>query len=532
VLLSACFHPDYDHPQCGPRGECPRGFICIDQVCEPEGAVPLALELPDGPLAPSGFASADVILHGPSGDAMRTAQLAGVALDLGTVDPGVTTSVEITLRAGGGAVVGYGRTTVVRGTRPVIAARRPIVYAAGTISNPPPANPTGPLTWTGSPATFFDLAAAAAFDGTTQIGTEAVLTIAAGPALYLVTQAVSDPNGVLTGPASILPVSTADHRLGAALAGVVTGSAIDGAGSDDGSVLAIGTTTQLFAIDTATGAARAVADGSFARVAILATAAGELDAVAIKNRGSTTAASCATTAELWWAPLAGAPVGAAAHMVAAGGFSDIATDRGHAYYVDACTGQLGEATASGIQALTTVPAPSSGATSRPTALAVANGQAYVALESQPETLSLVMASLATGDPPRMLWTDHVQQALGVTTMPEVQRVLDATQVVLDRLELGAGGDYVALTTQAHFHGAEIAAEAFPDMTVDTEELRVLDAHTGAAIERYRSWCDGVIVPGTDDITSWQCATVAGQTAPASPALEHHIASMAFLFGKR
>ena len=83
----------------------------------------------------------------------------------------------------------------------------------------------------------------------------------------------------------------------------------------------------------------------------------------------------------------------------------------------------------------------------------------------------MVLSLASGEPPRMLWTDRIQQALRVIAMPEIQRVLDAGVVNLDRLELGAGGAYVALTSFAHFHGAEVAASGFPDMVVDTEELR-------------------------------------------------------------
>jgi hypothetical protein len=35
VLVPACFHPSYDHPTCGPNGECPGGLTCNAlQVCE------------------------------------------------------------------------------------------------------------------------------------------------------------------------------------------------------------------------------------------------------------------------------------------------------------------------------------------------------------------------------------------------------------------------------------------------------------------------------------------------------------------
>jgi len=43
LLLSACFHPTYDRPACGPNGECPRGLLCsAQQRCEAPGA-----DLPD-----------------------------------------------------------------------------------------------------------------------------------------------------------------------------------------------------------------------------------------------------------------------------------------------------------------------------------------------------------------------------------------------------------------------------------------------------------------------------------------------------
>jgi Tol biopolymer transport system component len=34
VFVSACFHPNYDHPTCGPNGECPDGLSCTQEVCE------------------------------------------------------------------------------------------------------------------------------------------------------------------------------------------------------------------------------------------------------------------------------------------------------------------------------------------------------------------------------------------------------------------------------------------------------------------------------------------------------------------
>jgi len=38
LLLSACFHPVYDHPACGPNGECPSGLTCNAQLICDRGA--------------------------------------------------------------------------------------------------------------------------------------------------------------------------------------------------------------------------------------------------------------------------------------------------------------------------------------------------------------------------------------------------------------------------------------------------------------------------------------------------------------
>jgi hypothetical protein len=134
--------------------------------------------------------------------------------------------------------------------------------------------------------------------------------------------------------------------------------------------------------------------------------------------------------------------------------------------------------------------------------------------------------------PRTLWIEGAQQVLDVMDFPDVRRQLDASSVVFAHLEIGAGGDYVALTTSAHFHGASIPQVGIPDMTIDTEELRVFDAATGGIVQRYRSWCDGIVLLDVGDISGWECAAAAGQSAPAADSYEHHINSMTFLFGKK
>jgi hypothetical protein len=508
------------------------------------GPVSLVLDIPHGMLDPGGYATVEIVLHEPGGDVTRTATVdASGHFDLDRIDPSNSVSIEATLRNDLGAAMGYGRSAVASalagGAMIVVPVRRPIAYIAGAVGRAPNNNASNPLHWTEVPATFTDLSTGASIDGRNIVGKDAVLVVAAGPRLYMVTQATSDPLGALIGAATVLPISTADHTLGTALPGAMTGAVVDGAGSDDGAQLVIGTTTQLFAIDTASGAARAITDGSFARVAIVTGDGGELAAVAIKNRGSTTGTgtgACATTAELWWAPLTR---GAAAHMVAAGGFSDVATDRGRAYYVDACKGELGEVTAAATRMLRALPGTGTAAgptAGKPTALAVSNGQAYIGVEAPPAAAgspamaSLLVASLTSTDNPRTLWAEGAQQVIDVVGLGEVQRQLTAGSVVFNHLAIGAGGDYVALTTRAHFHGAAISAAGFPDITIDTEELRVFGA-SGGAVQRYRSWCDGTINTNAF-FTDWECAALAGQSTAAMDSLEHHIGSMTFQFGKQ
>lgn len=38
LALTACFNPTYDNPQCGPAGECPSGFDCVQGVCRSDTA--------------------------------------------------------------------------------------------------------------------------------------------------------------------------------------------------------------------------------------------------------------------------------------------------------------------------------------------------------------------------------------------------------------------------------------------------------------------------------------------------------------
>jgi hypothetical protein len=348
-------------------------------------------------------------------------------------------------------------------------------------------------------------------------------------------QATSNPDGTLMGAASIQPVSTGDHSLSTALAGTMQGGVIDGAGTDDGRFLVIGTTTQLFVVDTASGSATMVAPGSFSRITIVNHGDGTSTAFAIKNRGDSTK-SCAQTAEIDAVDLSTGAGPSAMRMIATGGFTDVASDANKTYYVD-CQGELGEITTAGLQPIKT-------GLGYATALATSNGQAYIGVETigvdqnmdttvaaQVQVLATALASSETSGNPRTLFSEAREQVVEAINFPGVQRALLAHTAVFGHLEVGAGGDYVAISLESTFDGAEIIAANFPQMSIETDEMYVFDAASGGTVQRYRSWCDGLLLIGPGDIPDWGCATSAGQSAPAD-GKDHHIGSMTFLFGKK
>jgi hypothetical protein len=181
---------------------------------------------------PKGYTTVGVVLHGPETDVSLSANINAdntfklADIKLADIEPSKLVSIEATLRNNSGAAVGYGRTAVATefadGARISVPMLRPIAYISGTVSRDADGNPnTTPLHWTEAPATFSDLSVSTSLDGRAQVGSNAILMIAAGPDLYMVTQATSDPNGALTGPARVVKISTADHQVGATLSGSI-----------------------------------------------------------------------------------------------------------------------------------------------------------------------------------------------------------------------------------------------------------------------------------------------------------------------
>lgn len=500
--------------------------------CGPSGGtVALVLDIPNAMLDPKGFSSVEVRLHAADGDTEINVAVIDGTFDLGEIEIQTDVMIEAALRTESGAAVGYGRAAAPAdlrdGERIVIPVRRPIIYFAGLVNEDVDGNPsTNDVKWTRAKPTFSDLATSTFLDGTTVLPENAVMTVAAGPKLFTIDQTPMDPSGMLTGMPTIKSVSTSDHSIAAPLAATLTGGVIDAAGSDDGRLLLVGTTTQLFVVDTESGLAKPVADGAFSRVAIVTAVDGTLTGLAIRNRSP----SGACTAELVWVA-ASMDDTSQVMTVATSGFTDVAGDVGRAFYVDSCKmGELGEATASGISVLRTN-------LGKPTALAVSNGQAWIGVEkastaSAPAGVALVSAGLSGSDPLRTLFDEPATQVVEATDFPGVQRKLDSKVVNFMQLEVGAGGDYVATTLAATYAGDAIIDANFPKMEIESQELRVIDTATGASVQRYRSWCDGVLTIAFGDIEGWYCATAPGQLAPNSFQYEHRISSMTFQYGKK
>jgi len=491
------------------------------------GTVSLVLDIPNAQLDPKGYSSVEVRLHHPSGDTEINVAVENGTFDLGQIDVKTGVMIEATLRTDSGAAVGYGRAAapsdLKAGAEIVIPVRRPIIYFAGLVNVDVDGNPnTNDIKWSRAQPTFSDLAAGTFLDGSTTLSANAVMTVAAGPNLYIVDQMPMDPTGVLVGAATIKSVSTGDHSIAGALSAMLSGGVQDAAGSDDGKLLLVGTTTQLFLVNTETGAAKPLADGSFGRVAIVSAGGGAMTAVAIRNRSSTGAC----TAELLWVAAAADDTNQVMTL-ATGGFTDVAGDVGRAFYVDSCKGELGEATATGVTSLRA-------GLGKPTALAVSNGQAWVGVENPgtPAGIALVSAPIVGNDPTRTLFSEPGTQVVEALQYPGVQRELNAQSVGFTALEVGAGGDYIAMTLAAKYAGDAILDANFPRMEIESQELRVIDASTAATVQRYRSWCDGIIYYTLGDISDWGCATSPGQTAPTNPNFEHRISSMTFQFGKK
>lgn len=488
----------------------------------------LVLDIPNAMLDPKGFTSVEVRLHHESGDTEINVAVVDGAFDLGEIDVTTGVMIEAALRTESGAAVGYGRAAAPAdlrdGARVVIPVRRPIVYFAGLVNEDQDGNPnTDDFAWSRTPPTYSDLANGTFLDGSTVLGENAVMTVAAGPNLYMIDQMPMNPTGMLVGMPTIKNVSTGDHSIVGTLPAMLSGGVLDAAGSDDGRLLLVGTTTQLFVVDTQTGTAKPVADGSFSRVAIVTAVDGTLSAVAIKNRSDTGAC----TAELVSVAV-NADDTNQVMTLGTSGYTDVAGDVGRAFYVDSCKdGELGEV----VGTTTTVLRSMLG---KPTALAVSNGQSFIGIEKagSPAGVALVSASLVGSDPPRTLFDEPATQVVEATDYPGVQRQLDAATIGFMQLEVGAGGDYVAATLAATYAGEAIIEANFPRMEIESQELRVIDASTAAVVQRYRSWCDGVLYITFGDIDNWYCATSPQQMAPTDINFEHRISSMTFQYGKK
>lgn len=512
-----------------------RGVVLTATVllgaCGPSGGtVSLVLDIPNSVLDPADFANVEVRLHRAQGEDIEfNVAVTNGSFDLGPIDVTTGVLIEATLRTEAGAVVGYGRGASTVDLRDkaeiVVPVRRPIVYFSGLYSEDPNPNANNDRTWTKTKPTYYDLSGGAPFDGSTQLMTNALVTVSAGENLFVIDQTPMTPSDmlVLTGPPTIKAVSTADHSIAATpLGSTLDGAVVDAAGTDDGKQLVVATATRLFVVDTVSGMAKPVADGNFIRVAIVSAGDRALTVIAIRKPSAT--GTCNT--ELVWAATNSDDTNQVMTL-GTSGFTDVAADAGRGFYVDSCKGggELGEATAAGTQSLR----PNLGALG---ALAVSNGTAWVGLEKTVGVVAVQGIPLAGGDL-RTVFEEASSQVVEAFDYPGVLRRLDAEALQFLHLEVGAGGDYLAWTLDAKYHGDPVPEAGMPEMFMQTQELRVIDTSTRAVVQNYRATCEGSFRPTSfTDILDWVCSVSPGQVEASKAEYDHRINSMSFQFGKK
>ena len=504
------------------------------------GGVSLVLDIPNGRARSQGLhRRSRSSLHEPTGDidADRRPSTPTAPSISATIDPTTGVSIEATLRNDSGAAVGYGRTAAAAALRRrreiVVPVRRPIAYIAGTVSTRHERRTRRRRpAWTEAPATFSDLS----------VGDDARRHDAArqprGPddrgrsePVHGRPRRPATPTGALTGPRDAhAGVDRRSHGRRRA------------AGLDDRRRARRRRQRRRQAArdrhhDAAVRGRHHDRRGARARRRQLRAGRDR------RRRRPRSTRSRSRTAARPPGPArrppscggrrsAGERAGGA--PVATGGFSDIATDRGHAYYVDACKGELGEASARD----RCVEHADRG--SRRRQADRARGVERPGVHRRRDSRRRRSASLAGGRrvdrrPTRRARCGPRPRSRCSTRSTSRTCSASSTRssVVFDHLEIGAGGDYIALTTSAHFHGVASHRGELP---------RDDDRHRGAARVRRRdrrrsSSATAAGATASCRIGSTTSAAGSARRRPARPrpptaTLEHHIDSMTFLFGKK
>ncbi|MEZ4360015.1 MAG: hypothetical protein R3B48_07540 [Kofleriaceae bacterium] len=486
-------------------------------ACHGDAWVAVEFDVPEGALAPASYASIEVRIRTAARDDMRTVPVVDGAFQLGDLSETRGAVLEAKLLSATGGLMAYGRhpglVDLVDGASLVVPVRRPLVYlgASRRVSDRNP-DTLDPLAL--EPAAYVDLSAGAAPLGPEgRIATTSGYLTSASGALWGLDQAIDPRSGRGVGPISLVSVAASDHAVSPPipLPAELTGAIHDTRASDDGAVVAVATQTGLAVVQTDGGAA-VITAGAYSRVVFARDA---LYAIV----GRAPRGPCNLGAQLVRHQRA-APGDAAA--LASGGFLDLASNGDRVFALD-CGGQISEVTDSGLR-------PLRGGLSGATAIAVSGDHLWFAAVSG-GVASIASFPLDSMEPALQLWSEAVTQKLTASDYPGVVRNVAADAVFIDELELGAGGEFISASVLATYDEPAIPAANFPQFTLESDELWVLDASSGAVDLRYRTWCSGVSRAVTGQITGWACAEESGQLA-AHGEDAHRLRSMTFAFGSR
>jgi hypothetical protein len=492
--------------------------VAILIACQGNAGVRITIDVPGGTLDPIGYAAVEVRILDEQRELVKSAQVIAGAFELGEIDSMRGVTLEATLRSSAGAVVGYGRgpgaIDLQAGDEIVIPVRRPMIYLGAT-------NRTtigGTETAVRDRVSYVDLSPGnSTIDRNARIASFASHVVYAGGELFGLEQDIDPVSERGTGSVRIRSVSSSDHSVAVdplPLSSAIEGSINDATASEDGTTVAVATEGGLYLALPESRTVALAEPGAWSRSA--ATRSG---IYAIKNRGL--GAACTGSAQL--VRVAARDAQFTATIVATGGFIDLASDGSRLLVLD-CQGALSEVSG---DSLVPVQRGLVGAT----AIAVAGRQVWIATRDR-STVSILSFALQSPEPPRVIWSQAITQTLTATRYPGVIRTLTPNAVTINELEIGGGGEYVAASVLSSYDQPAIPQANFPRFIVESDELWVLSARTGAVAIRYRPWCNGVFVlTASGQISEWDCARETGQQA-ALDSDAHRIRSMAFVFGAR
>ena len=493
--------------------------------------VAIVLDVPNGPLEPTGAATVALTLHSLTNNdsIFRTANIsASGAFDVGDIPKTETGRLEAAMRSESGALVGYGRSVEVvkfdNGGEAVVPVRRPMLYLGTGKSTFTAPNGSDPETgnWEIQPTVVADFSPGGTPFNGTRLTTTAGYLVAAAGTIYGLQQSI-DASGVGTGAVTLVEIKSEDHTVGAPRTTGITGDVREAVGSDDGEEIAVATADGAWLVHVATGATDRLATGPYDRITIRDIGADNTkhEVIVLSSRVGN-ASNCTATAKLERITITGDTPNKT--LIAMGPISDITTANGRVFFSNVCTGKISEVTATATTDIRMN-------VGHPTNIVASDTQIWFSelRDSASPTFAISSLVLSTNDPPRLLWQTPATLLLVTSEIQGVQRILQPDTAELDELTL-ISNEFVGLRTRTTYDEPRLTN--LPRTAAESDITRVILAGTGAVVTEYQSWCKVLQACSGigNDVCGWSCANTGAQRP--SVGNEHRIRSLAATFQRR